>query len=51
MISTQKLILAQFFPHFSFKLERVQLYHSDDDIQRKISFLRKGLILFKEGLS
>jgi hypothetical protein len=51
MISTQELKLAQFFPHFSFKLERMQLYYSDDDIQWEINFLRKGLILFKEGLS
>ena len=51
MISTQKVILTQFFPHSSFKIERIQLYYSDDDIQRDINFLRRGLILFKEGLS
>ena len=51
MIRTQKLILAQFSPHFLFKLEHVQLNYSDNDIQREINFLRRGLILFKEGLS
>ena len=51
MIRTQKKILNQFFPHFLFKLDHTEFNFSVSDNQRKISFLRRGLIIFKEGLS